>query len=34
VDPSSLKVRRLVIPDPKDLDAKKGLKALRKLFNP
>ncbi len=34
VDASSLKVRRLVIPDPKDLDAKKGLKALRKLFNP
>jgi hypothetical protein len=34
VDPSSLEVRRLVIPDPKDLDAKKGQKALRKLFNP
>lgn len=32
VDANALKVRRLVIPNPKDLDVKKGLKELRKLF--
>jgi len=32
VDANALKIRRLVIPDPKDLDVKKGLKELRKLF--
>ncbi len=32
LDANALKVRRVVIPDPKDLDVKKGLKELRKLF--
>jgi len=32
VDANALTIRRLVIPDPKDLDLKKGLNDLRKLF--